>query len=168
MNPTLLPLAAILALLFTSCIEEKKPEMKVTPAVSEFLGPDILKLLDAPDAIQSYTLIPKRSEEGNRIGDYPIDSEGPALTDAQVATLTDVLLDEGTYNFESAKRGFHVPEYAFRIKKGTESVDLLVDLYRNEVVFLYKEETERTEDCDDARDVLLTLIKEIFPQATFE
>lgn len=150
------------ALIQVGCIDKK--EMKTTPAVSEFLGKDILAIVSDPDEIHSFRVIPKQAPEGDRIGMYPIDEEGPKLSPEQKDVLVGVVLDEKTYNFESAKRGFHVPEYAFKFIKGTKEVGMLVDLYRNEVVFLFENDEERTEDCDDARDVLESLVKGIFPE----
>lgn len=141
-------------------VPREKP--KSTPAVREFLGEEILSILSQPDKVVPYRLIPKKASGGERLGDYPIDATGPELNRKQIAILTGVLLDENTYNFESAKRGFHLPEIGFAISKGGKRVSLLVDLYRNELVFLWNGE-EKTEDCDSAKAVLETLIATVFP-----
>ncbi len=139
--------------------------MDPSKAVKEFLGDEILAIVTNPDKILSFQLNPQDDQGPEMLGPNEITGTGPALSPQQSKILIDVILDEKTYDFTSAKRSFLVPTFGFKFIKGDKEVALLVDAqYRNEVMFVFNGK-EKKEDCDRAKLVLQKLTKELFPDA---
>lgn len=143
---------------------DKPMGKQVVPAkaVRKFLGSEILAIVSKPDKVLSFRVNPRDDEGAEMLGPHEITQKGPRLSFHQQQRLINILLNEQTYDFTSAKRSFLVPKFGFRFFKGSQSVDLLVDAqYRKELMFCFKGETKK-EDCDSVCKLLRKLESELF------
>jgi hypothetical protein len=135
-----------------------------TPAeVKKFFGERITGIIKESVSAASFRLKPEKTKDDKvkNIHGFPVVSEGPGLTETQIASLKRILLDEKTYDFKYSKRAFVFPEYAVILKNGNDSVAVLIDFYRKEFLFV-NENRELVEDFDNAEKQLKMLLDDIF------
>lgn len=132
-----------------------------TAKVSNFLGSEIFEIISKPDIIESYQVDPKKKAEGEKLYVFPIIRQGQNLTADQMSNLKSVLLNDGTYDFKLAKKGFIFPEFAFKIIKADKEVLLFVCYYRKELMFVY-DKKELKEDFDSAEPDMRKLTDQLF------
>jgi hypothetical protein len=137
----------------------------VSPRVQEFLTCDVIQILAKPDSVQSFkvkfepdTSVP----EGKRLGDYPIESEGPKLTGDQLKNLQKLIFEERSYIFGAEKRCKFRPEIGLHFIKEQEAVDVLFSFSCELWLFIYKDK-QKQEDFDPVNDELTALRESLFP-----
>lgn len=161
--PVIASIAAVAALLAVACSSTPGPGA-TSPKIEKLLGTDILAIVQAPDAIECFTVKPKKESAGNTLLGFPIVTAGPALNPAQVKMLQGILLNEKTYEpYDMPKRGFLFPEYAFKLKKGSATLTIFVDMSRKELSF-FLGATPVVANCDTAHPKLVALSMMLFPR----
>jgi hypothetical protein len=135
---------------------------QVSARVKNFLGSDILHIVENAHRVQSYRIDYRRSskKEGT-LGGYPVIATGSELVPKQVEILRSVFLDERTYRFDVIKKCLFLPEYAFRLMWGDEECLLLVSYTCKEVTFMHGGR-EKLEDFDSAVPVVRLLTHGLF------
>lgn len=172
MRRVLMPAAALLALaLFAAGVYAADPSKKVT----DFLGADAVEILKAPEKVECFRIDGKSwispeqqakiEEATKRVRGYAIIAQGKDQDAAFGGKIAAVLLDEKTYDFESAKACKFDPGVAFRVWKGKACADVVVCFHCAEldVVTGDKEPHRAHEDFDNARAALVALAKAAFP-----
>ena len=137
------------------------PLCSTSQKVKMFFGDDIIDIIRNPDRVESYKLKPKKSKKGKTLHGYPIVKKGNNLTTEQISSLTSILLDEKTYDFTIAKKGFIFPEYAFIFQKGENRLTVLVCYYRKELMFFHGNR-ELKEDFDSALQKMKSITNKLF------
>jgi len=157
-------IAVVLIILINlNCSTPTRRSGDIPQDVKNFFGDRITGIIEGAESASSFRLKPEKTKDVKieNIHKFPVVSRGPVLTENQIVTLKNILLDEKTYNFKYAKRAFVFPEYAIVLKKGNDSVTVLVDFYRKEFLFV-DGDRELVEDFDSAENQLKALIDEIF------
>ncbi len=129
--------------------------------VAEFLGSDVIEIISGPDSIESFRTNLQRTNRGETLAGFPIIERGRALSREQIERLKTVLLDEKTYRFGVVKKCLFLPEYGFKIRKGTSEVILLLCFSCEELKIVIGG-VERLEDFDNATPQLRRLVDELF------
>jgi hypothetical protein len=155
------------------CSCDKIGTRKITPAggpfpgvisanVKNFLGRDILNIVENAHRVQSYRVDFHRSaKKDGTLGGYPVIATGSELAPKQVEILRSVFLDERTYRFDVIKKCLFLPEYAFRMMWGDDECLLLVSYSCKEVTFIHGG-SEKLEDFDSAVPVVRLLTHSLF------
>ena len=147
----------------TAAKPQPDPVQSNEQKLNAFLG-EMREIINGAERVESYQVKMKQvNATQNTIAGYPIVKKGTNLNVEQVALLKKVLLSADTYDFERVKKNFLLPEYAFVIKKGNQSVTVLIDYYRNEILFRYGT-TEKKEDFDNARESMMKITQALFPR----
>jgi hypothetical protein len=139
--------------------------------VIEFLGKEILEVLQDAVSVQTFRIKPKQEHgiTGPRIEDQEMLATSKEPVPGLLMDLPGVLLDEGTYSFRSAKGCTFEPGVAFRIKNTNDQVvEVLVCFTCNELMVTFipggdAKPAQKHEDCDNAREVLVGIAKAAFP-----
>ena len=125
--------------------------MLITQKVKEFLGTNLLKIINSPDSIESFQISPRKAEGSNTLEGYPVIKILPKLNKDQMQLLISIILDEKTYNFNEAKKCPFVAEFAYRFKSGTDSAVLLISPSCDVLQFLSSDK-KMAEDYDGTED----------------
>jgi hypothetical protein len=132
----------------------KAPDSRITGA----FGNDVTELFSTPDKVKFYLLNPKKNPEAGKVlWQYPVLGEGE-LSAELAKNLQDILLEPSTYQFDRAKKGFLFPEYGFTFHKDSRELILLIDFYRNELMFIL-DKKEIKEDFDSAVTAMSNLVQ---------
>ncbi|MCG3134520.1 MAG: hypothetical protein HMLKMBBP_01834 [Planctomycetes bacterium] len=103
------------------------------------------------------------ASDGFRIHGWPV-LAGPVDVDAATAaSLADVLLADGTYEWDMSKACEFTPGLAIRETRGTLSVDVLVCFSCDEVGIWTNGTRRGTEDMDSRRADLVAIARKLFP-----
>lgn len=140
------------------------PVRAPSPRVAEFLGPDVVAILSAPDRVEPFLLEPALSADAKgpgTIAGYAWKARGAAFEVADLRAFQNLALDAASYDFEIAKKCPMVPEYAIRFMKGEAAVDVLLSFQCTMWEYVYKDARKR-EDFDPARDPLRKIVGTIF------
>lgn len=131
--------------------------------VRNFLGPNAVRVLEKAERVESFRVSSDDKIEGDapdRIGGYKVTGTGKGKVKPK--ELTSILLDEKTYEFETAKRCVFKPGVAFRFWLAKESIDVLLCFSCDELEVIAAGH-RATEDFDRARPRLVKLAKKAFP-----
>lgn len=108
-------------------------------------------------------LRPKDPGASGTVHGYPIVAGPVPLDDASAAVVADVLLDDATYLWDSAKHCEFAPGVALRATRGTTVVDVLVCFSCDEVEIWVDGAKRGHEDTDPRRADLVRVAKRLFP-----
>jgi hypothetical protein len=133
--------------------------------VEQFLEPQIYHVVSQPERVESYLL--HRGDTGVVLCQkrfvYRILSTGPLLDTEQVNSLTQLVLNRGSYYFGRIRSLCPDPGFALRLWREDASVDLLIDLYRAGWDFL-GEKTPKMSWCHPVIGRIRQLAKSLFPE----
>jgi hypothetical protein len=136
----------------------------IAPDLQDWLGNDLLTLVSGSENITSYQIFPKKNDAPQNIAGYPIVQRGPDLTPAQRVRFQWLLLDESSYRPGSLKKCLFLPEYAFVLQHGENSLTVLVSTLCAQIQLLSGAKTS-LRDCDPALPKIQELIETLFPTA---
>ena len=138
------------------------------PMVGEFLGERMVHVLSAPDAIETFAVQaslsppPVPAVDGpDTVAGYRWTARGAPLAAAQVEEFRALALDEKSYVFDAVKKCMLVPEYAFRVRRGEDSVVVLLSFSCAMWKFVHAGEG-RQEDFDPVAKRLEAVVGTVF------
>lgn len=141
-------------------------EQDVDPrVVGMFGGKKATETLSKPARVEAYRIEERQTTDKTvkAIGSYPVIS-GPVEVDADAAEkLRRVLLDAGSYQWETAKGCKFQPGVVVRFA-GKQTVDVLFCFSCDEIVVLVDAKRVGGEDIDNVRGQLLAIVKKLFPE----
>ncbi|MCB9905973.1 MAG: hypothetical protein H6831_16355 [Planctomycetes bacterium] len=140
--------------------------------VGAFLGSDRIERMETATQVRALRVDGSyETERGSRAlaSGFPIDAEGPLLTDAQRDRFLDLARDADHYLFELAKGCEFMPGVALRFDGPAGRLEVLLCFSCDEWAFAVPTaegelESWEIEDCDPARSALLALARELFPK----
>lgn len=137
----------------------------LTSAVKNFLGCDIVRIIAKSEQVNSFKV--KALEQPSlaaeqRLGPFPIVSQGVNLTATQITKLQQLIFDEQSYVFDAEKRCRFHPEMGLRFRSGNNHVDLLISLTCSSWLFV-RHEQQLLEDFDPVAHELQQLHASLFP-----
>lgn len=151
-------LALFTALLF-GCNSSPSSEVR------EFLGPEIVDILETAERVESLRIDDGTGEFGPgvpRVSHYAVIATGPDLSAAQTERLRSLIFDGSNWDFHMAKACEFMPGVDFRVHSAGRQVDVLLCFSCDEWAFWHGDKM-RYEDNDRARRSLLHLAREAFP-----
>ncbi len=125
-------LSMLVILIAASCDRNKNGsgniiEMRTpTKAVENFLGKEIVDILQNADSVESYLIEQFKAPKPNLLAGYPIIEKGPNLTDEQKRDAVSILFNDKSYDFSILKKCMFVPQFGLKFKKGNASVVVLL------------------------------------------
>lgn len=143
----------------------KSKEIKNPSSIDELLPGKAYSIIKNADRVQFFALNPIKKPDSNKkkIGDYVILKEGKFLDEEHRRQFISILMDDNTYDFKYAKRGFSFPDYGAIIERDGKAVHLLIDFRRKELVFLY-DGKEYKEDFDSAEKQIKAIADYALPK----
>ena len=137
----------------------------VSPRVAEFLSDAAVRVLSAPEAVESYRLEPalvaQPAAAPGTVAGYRWKARGAPRAPAELAAFLPLVLDDTSYDFGIAKKCVMVPEYAFRFRRGEESVVVLV-AFNCALWKFVTGDSAKVEDFDPVRDRLKAIVATVF------
>ncbi|GEM_PF-3215751 len=160
---TLLGLFFILGIQVTGTPGCKSSEEKKAGGIYSLLPDSAIKIIRNTETANVYRLNPKKGGEGDKMGEYTILAKGSSLNDKNREELKRILLDNNTYDFQLAKRGFLFPGYGVKMESKGKVLSILFDFYRKELVFLF-DGNEYKEDFDSAEKEIQQILDSSFSE----
>lgn len=139
--------------------------------VGTFLGSDRIERMDTATEVRALRVDGSfRTERDGRAmaAGFPIDAEGPLLTDAQRDGFLSLARSSDHYMFDLAKACEFMPGVALRFDGPAGPLEVLLCFSCDEWAFAIPTAggelgSWKIEDCDAARPELLRLARELFP-----
>ena len=146
-------------------------ETKPAPhSAQSFLGAEAVAILKGATRVEVFRIEPMMPPKyaGRTIEGFPVISQGKDQGAAFAARLRAILLDDGTYSFDSAKGCIFSPGVVFRFGDGSGSVDIITCYQCSEFKIVAKDARGAVvrkvgEDFDNARPALVKLARDAFP-----
>ncbi|NUN47312.1 MAG: hypothetical protein HUU15_00605 [Candidatus Brocadiae bacterium] len=166
-----LTLAAAALLIRGLRAEDKRP--LPSDRVKAFLGGEsVVSILWSADRVECFRVHPEKPPEpmGKECGGYPITATAEGRKADFARSIADILFDERTYLFDTAKRCAFEPGVGFRFWiREKEHVELLLCFHCDELEVHYlppgaREPKTAREDFDPARPALVRIVKDGFPK----
>ena len=139
------------------------------PRVVRFVGAAAAETLAGAERVEVFRVSSRRAREDDpEAGGYVVAATGPEQGRAFAGRLAGVLLDEGSYRFQSNRVGGFEPVVVLKAWKGDRWVDVLLSFATDEVVVRSpgaKDGAVRSAQADvgPARAELVRLVKEALP-----
>ena len=163
----------LLSLVLLSACQAHDPNHPSWDAeVGSFLGTDRIERMESATEVRALRVDGFfRTERGDRAiaSGFPIDAEGPPLTEAQRERFLTLARDSNHYLFDVAKACEFLPGVALRFDGPAGRLEVLLCFSCDEWAFAIPTadgelESWEIEDNDAARVELLRLARELFPQ----
>ena len=139
-----------------------------SPVVGKFLGEGVVHVLAAPDAVETFRVQPSLSpppvptvDGPDTVAGYRWVARGAPLAATEVAEFSKLALNEKSYVFDVAKKCMLVPEYALRVRRGEDSVVVLLSFSCAMWKFVHAGEG-RLEDFDPIAKRLEAVVGTVF------
>ncbi len=145
-------------------ITDSSDAKQADAAVLNFLGKERLSLLLDADKTESYRIDWMKQSNDKTIGisGYPILETGKALSKEQLKTLKKLISSPTSYEFQWSKRTLLRPSYSVRCLKGTDHVDILIDLESQQWGFSHKDSFVREDISKTAMPVITKILETLF------
>ncbi len=141
----------------------KSSEEKKGGGIYSLLPDSAIKIISNVETVNVFRLNPKKGGEGEKMGEYTILTKGSSLNQKNRDELKKILLDNNTYDFQLAKRGFLFPGYGVKMESKGKTLSILFDFYRKELVFLF-DGNEYKEDFDSAEKEIQQIMDSAFSE----
>ncbi|MBC8158571.1 MAG: hypothetical protein H8E94_04485 [Alphaproteobacteria bacterium] len=150
-------LAAFMALMACGAVAQDR--------LSGFLGTDIIEVITTAERVEPFLLKPSLMPSGatgpGAVSGYEWKARGADLAPAQMSAFKSLVLDEASYDFETAKKCVMVPEYVFRFHAGAKSADVLVAFGCTMWAF-GEADGDKVEDFDPVAANLRAIVETVF------
>lgn len=133
--------------------------------VIQFLGRARVKALLSAEEVETYQIDWRRRAKANEqsIHGFPVVAKGRPLDALETQIVQALVGQETSYDFLVSKRTRLRPAYALRFVKGSDAVDIILDLQSSQWGFIYNDALVQ-EDISEAlaRPVLKMIMRAIF------
>lgn len=149
-------------------------QTKITPLIRKELGETAINILNGADSIETIRIEgdPRKNRglpDNQKLEGYEILSKGKPQGKKHIERLNQLLFNESSYSFDSAKGCIFMPGVAYRVSTEKATVVVLVCFSCDEIKILtYDAKGKQThrfsEDIDNVRPQFVKLAKEAFPK----
>jgi hypothetical protein len=135
--------------------------------VHDFLGQRASKVLNAPDRVEVFRVAAtwRKPKDSSTLAGYPLISTGKEQGKEFGGKLAEIVLDDRTYEWETAKGCKFDPGVAYRVWSGKDSIIVIICFHCDQLGIMFDESSgQGIKDCDRARHALIRLAQQAFPE----